>query len=111
MRAKTVLRYYCEHCSKGLFKKHDMSAHEKRCFRNPTRVCETCSYPVSVRDLLDVFNACDLTSIREKSKGCPACIMAVIIQAFDGDSDNWVEFDYKKEMSAWYDKHNTTLVF
>lgn len=35
MKAKHVLRHYCDHCGKGMFQKPAMIAHESRCFRNP----------------------------------------------------------------------------
>ncbi len=54
-------------------------------------------------ELIEAFNAADLSALREKADNCPACIMSVIIQTFDGDSDNWVDFDYKKEKQAWDD--------
>ena len=42
--------YKCDHCSKKLFRKHAMAAHEIRCSKNPEniRACFTCIHLKSV---------------------------------------------------------------
>jgi len=43
MITKKVLRYYCEHCSRGHWKKQDCIKHEKICFYNPeNQKCGSC---------------------------------------------------------------------
>ncbi len=43
MRSKKVLRYYCDHCNKGFWKKQDCKEHEEICFYNPeVKACATC---------------------------------------------------------------------
>ena len=42
--------YKCDHCSKKLFRKHSMAAHELRCSRNPENIrsCFRCMHLKSV---------------------------------------------------------------
>jgi len=43
MRSRKVWRYYCDHCSRGHWKKQDCAEHEARCYLNPkTKSCATC---------------------------------------------------------------------
>lgn len=43
MKSKKVMRYYCDHCSRGHWKKDACLEHEKRCYFNPNiRACGTC---------------------------------------------------------------------
>lgn len=103
MRTKLVKRYYCDHCNRGSLTKPSMVAHEARCFRNPERKCDVC---VGVcehtqTELSAAFKGGGLPLLREKANNCPACIIATLMQNFDGDCDNWIEFDYKKEKAEW----------
>lgn len=125
MREKTVKRYYCDHCSKGGFRKPDMLSHEMTCTKNPKRGCYLCDVPSStfdyVRIAAEMIRRDDVTFAGEgdreredafetKSKdaitwlygkvdGCPACVLSVLrqgtIYAFD-------VFDYKEELSEWH---------
>lgn len=43
MRAKTVIRYYCDFCQrKTYYSRHHMEKHEKHCTMNPDRECRVC---------------------------------------------------------------------
>lgn len=45
MKSKKVLRYYCDHCNRGHWKKSGCLEHEERCYFNPkNRKCGSCSY-------------------------------------------------------------------
>lgn len=129
MKTKKVNRYYCEYCEKANCCASAMKKHEERCTLNPKRVCGYChlleqEQPniVEIIQLLPDINvsiykmewglndslvkeatAKILPIIREKTGGCPACIMAVFRQAkiplplVEG-------FDFKKEcQSIWSD--------
>lgn len=37
MKSRKVLRYYCDHCGRGNWKKAGCAEHESRCFNNPAR--------------------------------------------------------------------------
>lgn len=110
MRSKKVTRYYCDHCSRGSLTKPSMIAHEARCFRNPGRYCQLCDRVACVADDIANLNGADLTSIRKSTNDCPSCIMAAIVQAWDGDEDNWISFDYKKELGRWHDDQREASV-
>lgn len=44
MRSKKVLRYYCDHCNKGFWKKSICLEHEEKCFKDPkNKACMTCN--------------------------------------------------------------------
>ena len=45
MRTRKVIRYICDYCNKGFWKKSDAAEHEKKCFHNPeTRSCLSCKH-------------------------------------------------------------------
>jgi hypothetical protein len=115
MRSKTVTRYYCDYCSKGMFRKPDMARHEEGCTLNPKRTCYLCQNNSGecVEDLAALavtlkdeykgsesmnITAEDLHRIRNATEGCPSCILSILrqagIYAFD-------VFDYKKELAEW----------
>ena len=108
MRTKLVTRYYCDHCSRGSLTKSSMVAHESRCFRNPNRKCELCVEVVecSATELNAAFAEGGLPLLREKAHGCPACILSALMQGSAGDSEDWHDFDYKKEKEAWDKEQN-----
>src|SRR5208282_4086654 len=94
MRVRHVIRYYCDFCPRGYFKKPSMERHEKGCTANPNRVCGLCEYAVPkleqkpIADLIACFGpkeVWDYTStdeamkkLRELAQGCPGCILAGI---------------------------------
>ena len=125
MREKTVKRYYCEHCGKGMFKKPSMFQHEVTCIANPKRACFLCNAPCETFDYRDlarqmklrndveqeqtpygdktdfhvVTNKAAIDWAYSKVDGCPCCVLAVFrqgkIMAFD-------VFDYKEHLAAWH---------
>ena len=122
MRIKTVKRYYCDHCSKGGFRKPDMEKHERACIYNPARRhCFLCSKPTPCgRDLeectptAEVWEACDcdIEKLRNLTDGCPACMLAVIAQdrkenGFKPDYETgefynpFGDFNYKEALAEW----------
>src|ERR1700683_2010310 len=97
MRVRHVIRYYCDFCPRGYFKKPSMERHEKGCTANPKRVCGLCEYaepPLKQRPMSDLI-AClspkidwadvdtkeGMKRLRELTEGCPGCILAAIRQS------------------------------
>lgn len=119
MRTKTVLRYYCDHCSKGGFKKPDMASHEATCTLNPSRGCYLCGHlsitpdiPALISEMrkhADVYSNDDGTYevktnqpinwLYSKVDGCPACILSVLRQ---GKIFAFEVFDYKEAVAEWH---------
>ncbi len=127
MRVRHVIRYYCDFCPRGYFKKPSMERHEKGCTANPDRVCGLCAYaepPLKQRTTLDLVNCLTgglqgdysnidiegrMSNLRALAEGCPGCILAAIRQSgivkalYDdeyGPPD--LKFDFKKELSDWW---------
>lgn len=115
MRQRTVLRYYCDFCNKGGFRRAGMFTHERNCYRNPLRHCATCEAeglsPAPMPDLIAALErGTGLEHVREAAQGCPTCILAAIVQFKDSERDtpdydptepNWIDFDYKKELADY----------
>lgn len=126
MRTKTVIRYYCDHCSKGGFKKPNMIQHEANCTKNPHRGCATCEDAGAGRDYANLvkelharpdvkdvseysdFKVSEYLMVHEEStikwldeqcSGCPTCMLAVLQQAKVNAFDL---FDYKKWLGDWH---------
>ena len=85
MRTKTVTRYFCDHCSKGMLRKDAMERHESVCYRNPERGCISCQ-----RDPLHVIPAerfevvkRGLVDCRPIKDECPQCFMALCLRHND----------------------------
>lgn len=82
MRTKTVTRYFCDHCSKGMLRKDAMQRHESVCYRNPERGCISCQ-----RDPLHIIPAerfevvkRGLVDCRPIKDECPRCLMALCLR-------------------------------
>lgn len=114
MKTKIVKRYYCDHCKKGGQSSYCIRRHETTCIRNPLRVCPVCSdqhvsgalLPTkeTCATLVAAFRSGGLPALRIKANECPACMLSGIVQALGNrkpDEDDWVDFDYKKEMAGW----------
>lgn len=129
MRTKNVIRYYCDHCSKGGFKKPNMAEHEATCTLNPKRACWLCEDAGAGRDYKSLVNQMRLRNdvhsdteeetgrpdsysthskeaigwLSSECGGCPACVLSVLRQgkifAFD-------VFDYKACVSSWHAEQN-----
>lgn len=101
MRTKKVVRYYCDHCAKGMFKKPSMARHELVCYRNPKRVCHRCNNNPDhcitgerKRELIDL--ARNRKPIATKASECPDCLMAYCIRFFQKLA--------AEETVMWYDR-------
>lgn len=85
MRTKTVTRYYCDHCSKGMLRKDAMERHESVCYRNPERGCISCQRdPIHVipAERFEVVKR-GLVDCRPIKDECPRCFMALCLRHND----------------------------
>jgi hypothetical protein len=102
--------YYCEHCKRHRLTKHSIESHEPRCIYNPLRfACGWCSKSPSYRpptpaDFVVAFkDDPDVDRLRKQMDGCPACMLAVVVQARRlglHDEEAW-DFDYKAEVAKY----------
>ena len=122
-------RYYCDHCRKSGASGGWMTRHEAHCLRNPARVCGFCSFvcadgnraiesdqkPIEVLiAALDDGDKEGVSALREVALGCPACMLAAIVQSGlqkSGEDGINVEFDFKAEKAAFWETHNTESDF
>lgn len=111
MRSKRVWRYYCDHCRKGSCGKASMIKHESRCIKNPQRKCGFCERmefaPVAMPELMKALGSGDVDALRQKSNGCPACMLAAIVQSkiTEPDEDGYgpyIGFVYKEEVERFW---------
>lgn len=111
MRTKRVLRYYCDHCSKGGFKGPNIRRHEETCVHNPNRSCWACKEFELHPQLLEILvsladaitpNGQNIGPLEKAADGCPACMLAAIVQSRSQEDIVWVTFDYKERMTALY---------
>lgn len=117
MRQKLVKRYYCDHCNKGGLVRRAMERHEVICIKNPARQCPVCCGlpsgecsppPHTVSELIAAFDRGGLKELSQMAESCPACIIAALSQKREADPESeWVEFDYKAAMNAYYAEQNT----
>lgn len=110
MRTKRVLRYYCDYCSKGMFRLYGMRQHEATCVHNPNRVCWACQEfeldPEPLAKLIEIAREIghenqDIGPLAKAAQDCPACMLAAIVQArkgVDPEDAVWVAFNYKERM-------------
>ena len=108
MKSRRVLRYMCDHCSKGFWEKNKCLRHEPLCLRNPERVCGSCKelkveqHPLSFysEDIGLWYH--DVDALRKLAQGCPLCMlaakMAVDADMYSNDEDRWNDFDYAAEV-------------
>lgn len=92
-----------------------MALHEGRCIKNPLRTCGFCKTAKldqkPIGDLIHAIRDDGLTKLREVAQGCPACMLAGIVQyreAPDGE-DEWIptqDFDYRNEVTKFWEKQN-----
>lgn len=123
MRRKMVWRYYCDFCRKGGCGGGSMKRHEGSCCRNPNRVCRMCVYggigdeQKPMPELIEALGngtTQGVERLRCAAQGCPACMLAAIIQSklqrprvSDEDSGFFVEFDFKKERAGFFAEVNS----
>lgn len=117
MRSKKVIRYYCDHCNRGMFQKPAMARHEARCYRNKQRTCERCGnspYAISAERKSQLyFIQSSGEKIMTVGGECPDCLMAYCIQEFPGagsiepgETVLWYDKEqYKKDSADWHKEH------
>lgn len=91
MIIKTVKIYICSYCKKKKYTKKSCEIHELHCTKNPIRVCRMCGLGGQNTELINLkiaISGMDKTNEKELmeqlknlSDGCPACMLAAIIQA------------------------------
>lgn len=99
--------YYCEFCKRHRITASAILKHEPRCIYNPLR--SECGWhrdmkPLAPADLLTVFvDNSDVEWLRKQTDGCPACMLAVVVQARRAglDSEEAWDFDYKAEVERF----------
>lgn len=103
----TVMKpvYYCEHCKRHRLTKNAIETHEPKCIYNPSR--SRCGWhggaptfrPPAPADFAPVLKQeMDVDWLREEMDGCPACMLAVVVQAVKaGAAREDLDFDYKSE--------------
>lgn len=119
MKVRTVKRYRCDFCTKSGCSKHHMERHERHCVHNPKRCCRMCEHatgeplavPKPLDDLIAALHEGGLDALRKLAEGCPACMLAAIVQnrARDGFTDEtnfYADFDFKKEREAMWTEAN-----
>ncbi len=92
MKKRRTWRYVCDFCSKGYSKEKYCLEHEKRCIKNPSRVCEMCEqYNLGHRTPEEMLMAMKVASrlagrryfeidqLRNISHGCPLCMLSVVV--------------------------------
>lgn len=112
--------YYCEHCKRHRLTASAIEKHEPRCIYNPLRdKCGWCSKSPHYRapspaDRVQGFIADpDVDLLRRELDGCPACMLAVIVQArrlglHAGEA--W-GFDYRAECEKYRESERYTDVY
>jgi hypothetical protein len=109
VKIKRVLRYYCDHFRKGGCGKAAMIRHELHCIKNPQRECRMCALlggqSTPMPELLEALLEDGLDGLRKKTDGCPACMLAAIVQMrISGRGEfefDLTEFDYQAERTEW----------
>lgn len=105
-------RYYCEFCKKAGGVARHIEKHEKRCTANPNRECGVCPLMEESQTPMADLQAALIVGykeLREAANNCPACILAALRQAPDGNfnlesqQDGRFDFDFKSEMKSIYD--------
>jgi hypothetical protein len=102
--------YYCSHCKRHRLTKAPIEKHEPRCIYNPERtVCGWHEQPYTIPAPADFTEALkknlDVEWLRKEMDGCPACMLAVVVQAdltFEERDD--LAFDYKAEIARFRDQ-------
>lgn len=100
--------YYCEFCKRYRLTKNAIEVHEPKCIKNPNRsVCgwhSGCPRPADFASKL--AESQDLDWLHNEMDGCPACMLAVVVQAFPGGGqERWnLGFVYTEAVEE-YRKH------
>ena len=110
--------YYCEFCKRHRIKASAIEKHEPRCIYNPER--SSCGWhEPHIRierpcDHIEAFIADpDVDRLRREMDECPACMLAVIVQARRGGlhpEDAW-GFDYKAEVARYREQEQRDYAY
>jgi hypothetical protein len=119
VRTKKVTRHYCDHCSKGMFRKDAMERHEAICYLNPARKCLRCDnqpeFAITEERRKAILE--DGEKCQTKEGECPDCLMAMMIQFNTQKPSNYEPEDpflrYNKEQFQsdrmdWDTEHQDT---
>lgn len=102
--------YYCSWCRRHRLTKKSIEAHEPRCIYNPLRSkCGWCSKSPTYQapapaDFAPLFkDDPDVEWLRKEMGGCPACMLAVVVQArrLGLDTEDAWDFDYAAEVAKY----------
>lgn len=109
--------YYCEFCKRHRLTRACIVTHEPRCIYNPNRtVCgwhddkrpysHAGTLAAGLRENLDV------EWLRTGADGCPACMLAAVVQAglTLGERDD-LGFDYKAEVARFRNEEAKSYAF
>jgi hypothetical protein len=117
MRKAKVWRYYCDHCRKGGCSAGAMKTHEARCLRNPKRSCGFCAIAGEAQEDVDVlveaFHGGDIDRLRTAAHGCPACMLAAVLEwrkrggpGMPEEDGMYVPWSYEEEKAAFWKVEN-----
>ena len=109
--------YYCEHCKRHRITAKAILNHEPRCIYNPLR--SECGWhkdlkPLAPADLALVFkDSLDVKWLREAADGCPACMLATVVQArkLGLEADEAWDFDYQAEVKSYRESERYADVY
>lgn len=105
MKVVTRNVYYCEHCGRHRLTRSSIEKHEPKCIYNPAR--SACGWhtgrPGAPSDFAAVLKTNpDLEWLRDQMDGCPACMLAVVVQAdLDLFGREEVGFNYQDEVARF----------
>ena len=114
----TVTRkvYYCEFCKRHRMTAAAIEKHEPRCIYNPLR--SECGWhkgmkPSAPADFALVFkDSLDIDWLRKEMDGCPACMLAVVVQAgLGGAAYKDTGFDYADEVARYRESERSADVY
>lgn len=107
MRTVTRNVYYCDHCKRHRLTAAAIEGHEPKCIYNPGRskcgwhdadytVTSPSEHTAALKATLD------LDVLRESVEGCPACMLAVYVQAeLTTDERDEIGFTYGAEVERF----------
>lgn len=110
--------YYCEFCKRHRITASAIEKHEPRCIYNPDR--SACGWHEPhfrierPRDHVEAFIADpDVNRLRDEMDECPACMLAVIVQARKAglDDESAWDFDYKAEIARYRETEQRNYAF
>lgn len=115
MFSKRVIRYYCDFCRKGGFRKPSMESHERGCTANPARICGLCGLVgeenLPLKELLEALTSGGIEELEKKAQDCPACMLAACrawnkAGNHNSGSEEGYWFDYKQKHEAWWNEYH-----